>query len=134
MPIRPTDLYDAAKQLDTLNPTLVGDEVCARTIANRAYYAAYLATREALRTQYRNPNFDVHHGTLAAELERSAHADVSAVGTSLKTLRAHRETSDYKPHIAINRRLLVPLLLSEAKDVLDKVANAVGRFPAVTPR
>ena len=134
MPIRPEQLYDAAKELDGLDPTLVSDEVCARTIANRAYYAAYLATREALRTQYQNPHFDVGHGPLASQLESSADAVVSGVGTSLKTLRAAREHSDYRPHQSFNRRLMVPLLLSEARDVVDKVARAVGTFPFVTPR
>jgi hypothetical protein len=56
MPIRPEHLFDAAQKLNALKPPLVSDEVCARTMANRAYYAAYLATREALRVQYANPS------------------------------------------------------------------------------
>jgi hypothetical protein len=131
MPIRPEDLYDAARQLDQLSPTLVSDEVCGRTIANRAYYAAFLATREALRAQYRNPRFDVQHTLLAVALENSGNPLVSGLGTSLKSLKLQRENADYQPHAAFDKRFLVPLLLSQAKDILEKLPRAMGSLPVI---
>lgn len=50
MTIRPESLFEAAQALNRLRPPLVSDEVCARTMANRMYYAAYHAVREAIRT------------------------------------------------------------------------------------
>ena len=131
MPIRSEDLYAAARQLDRLRPTLVSDEVCGRTIANRAYYAAFMATREALRAQYGNPRFDVKHTRLVAALEGSRNPLVSGLGASLRTLKLHREKADYQPHVAFDRDRLVPLLLSQARDVLEKLPRAVGSFPVI---
>lgn len=98
MPIRPEERYDAARQLERINPTLVSDEVRGRTIANRAYSAAFLATRDALRAQYRNPRFDVQHTRLARALEHSGEPLVSGLGTLLKFLELQREKADYRPH------------------------------------
>lgn len=131
MPIRPEDLHAAARQLDRISSPLVSEEVCGRTIANRAYYAAFLATREALRTQYGNPRFDVRHTRLAEALENSRDPLVSDLGTSLKILKAHREIADYRPNAAFDSRLLVPLLLFQAGDILEKLPRAVGSFPVI---
>lgn len=131
MPIRPEDLYAAARQLDRIDPTLVSDEVCGRTIANRAYYAAYLAIREALRTQYGDPRFDVQHTRLASALEKSGDPRVSDVGTMLKFLRLQREKADYRPNAAFDSQFLVPLLLSRAKEILELLPRAAGSFPVI---
>lgn len=131
MPIRSEDLYAAARQLDRLRPTLMNDEVCGRTIANRAYYAAFLATREALRAQYGNPRFDVHHARLVAAFENSGNPLVSSLGVTLKSLKQQRETADYQPHVAFDRRRLVPIVLAQAKDVLEKLPRAAGSFPVI---
>jgi hypothetical protein len=131
MPIRPEDLYAAARQLDQINPTLVSDEVCGRTIANRAYYAAFLATRDALRAQYGDPRFDVQHTRLARALEKSGAPLVSGLGTLLRFLKLQREKADYRPHAAFDSQFLVPLVLSRAKEILEMLPRATGSFPVI---
>jgi len=133
MPIRPEQLFDAAQRLNAMKPPLVSDEVCARTMANRAYYAAYLATREALRAQYGNPRFDVAHGSLAYALTTAPDPDVRALGARLQTLKAIREDSDYEPGATVSK-LAVALHLADASYVLEKAAKLVGKLPMVTHR
>lgn len=133
MPIEPEDLYRAALGLNRLKPTLVSDEVCARTMVNRMYYAAYLATRDAIRAQLNTPGFDVTHGTLAETLENAAGPDVRAVGSRLRILKAAREDSDYKPHMSITK-FIASLHLVDAQYVLDNVGRLSGRFPLIHRR
>ena len=123
----------AAQALNGMNPALVSDEVCARTMVNRMYYAAYLATREAVRAQLGNRRFDVAHRTLAEALEASADPDVSAVGTRLRILKAAREDSDYRLHLRVPKALAA-LHLMNARFVLDRVGKLSGRFPRIHPR
>jgi len=133
MPIEAKDLFAAAQALNRMKPPLVSDEVCARTMANRMYYAAYLATREAVRTQLGNPGFDVNHATLAESLSTAQDADVRAIGTRLQVLKALREVADYKPHRSVAKPH-VALQLVSAEYVLDNVARLAGRFPHLQGR
>ena len=133
MPVEPEDLYRAAVSLDRLRPPLVSDEVCARTMINRMYYAAYLATRDAIRAQLNTPGFDVTHGALAETLARSADPDVRAIGSRLQILKAAREDSDYKPHVAITK-FIASLHLLDARFILDIVGRLNGRFPLMRRR
>jgi hypothetical protein len=133
MPIRPEHLFDAAQKLNALKPPLVSEEVCARTMANRAYYAAYLATREALRVQYANPGFDVTHRSLTSHLTRAGDPRVREIGSRLKMLRRMREISDYQPTSTVSR-LHVALHLADARYVLDRVDRLVGRLPVIPDR
>lgn len=133
MPIRPDEFYQAARNLNELKPPLVSDEVCARTMLNRMYYAAYLATREAVRNHLGNPRFNVTHTALATALAEAADPAVSALGSRLALLKTAREQSDYQPHLSITRGFAA-LHLVNARYVLDNASRLVGRFPYIKGR
>lgn len=133
MPIEPGDLFGAAQQLNRMKPPLVSDEVCARTMLNRMYYAAYLATREAVRAQLKDPKFDVSHKALAKALMSSPDAEVKEVGSRLWALKDAREDADYQPHVAVSRTV-ASLHMAHARFVLDHVDRLTGRFPPIQRR
>src|SRR5215218_4143004 len=133
MPISAEDLYRAAQSLDRMKPPLVSEEICARTMLNRMYYAAYLATREAVRAQFNDPRFDVTHGALADALMRAPDPDVNAVGTRLRKLRRDGGRSVYNPQLVIPRTL-ASIRLGDARCVLDNVGRLAGRFPPMRRR
>ena len=133
MAIHPEDFFSAATALNQSHPPLVSDEVCARTMAGRMYYAAYLATRDALRAQFRTPSFDITHAALAFALIRAHDSDVQSIGARLQALRRLRERADYKPHHHITRAAAA-IQLANARFVLDNVGRLVGRFPPVRRR
>jgi hypothetical protein len=91
MPIRPEEFYAAAQELNRLRPPLISDEVCARTMSSRMYYAAYLAVREAIRAQVGDRTFDTTHTSLVRALTHAADPEVQAVGARLKRLKTIRE-------------------------------------------
>ena len=90
MPVKPEEFYLASQNLNRMKPPLVSDEVCGRTMLNRMYCAAYLATREALRRHLGNPSFDVAHTALSAILAKAADPAVRDIGTRLGVLRLAR--------------------------------------------
>lgn len=116
-----------------MKPPLVSDEVCARTMVNRMYYAAYLATREALRVQFRNPTLDVNHRTLAETLALASDPEVRAIGSRLRVLKSAREESDYQPH-SVMTKPIAALHLLDARFVLENVGRLTGRYPRVRTR
>jgi hypothetical protein len=130
MPITPEDFFAAALALNRLEPPPVSDEVCARTMAGRIYYAAYLATREAIRQQLGKGDFDVSHTALVAELRHARDEDVREVGARLRTLKRLRDSADYKPHCRLTK-LSVALRMRDARFVLDEVGKLRGRFPQI---
>lgn len=133
MPIDPEDLYVAAQNLSRMKPPLVSDEVCARTMLNRMYYAAYLATREAVRVQRNDPSFDVTHATLTKALMTAADVEVKDIGSRLRALKSARESADYKPQHTVTR-MVASLHLDHARHVLDNVARLAGRLPPIQRR
>lgn len=133
MPTKPDELYAAAQRLNELKPPLISDEVCARTMLNRMYYAAYLATREAIRSQLKNAAFDVGHQTLSDTLYAATDPEVREIGSCLQVLRTAREKSDYKLHLGISKAVAA-LHLMNAQFVLERVGKLSGRFPPVRPR
>ena len=133
MAIRPEALYQAAHELNRMKPPLVSDEVCARTMLNRMYYAAYLATRAAVRSHLGNASFDVTHTALANTLADATDADVSALGARLALLKTAREESDYQPDSSITKASAA-LHLAHARYVLDNAGRLAGRFPHIRGR
>lgn len=133
MPIRPDDFFAAAVALNRLKPPLVSDEVCARTMAGRMYYAAYLATREAIREQIGIRELDVGHSALIAALKHTPDTDVQVVGTRLLALKRLRERADYRPHHHMTK-LAVALRMADAQFVLENVPGLRGRLPSVQQR
>jgi hypothetical protein len=133
MPIDPEDLYAAAQNLNRMKPPLVSDEVCGRTMVNRMYYAAYLATREAVRRKLQDSSFDASHTTVAETLARAADREVRELGSRLVVLKALREEADYKTQAVITKSD-AGLHLMNARFVLDNVDGLAGRFPRMRRR
>ncbi len=133
MPIRPEEFYAAAKALNRLRPPLISDEVCARTMSSRMYYAAYLAIREAIRVQVGDLTFDTTLTSLLRALTHAADPEVRAVGARLKRLKTIREDSDYHVERSISM-ITAALHLGHAQYVLDNAQGLMGRFPPVRGR
>jgi hypothetical protein len=133
MPIKPEDFYVAAQDLNGMQPPLVSDEVCGRTMLNRMYYAAYLNTREAVRAQLGVRTFDVSHTSLAETLMKAADPDVRELGSRLLALKRAREDADYRPHLSVTKTVAA-LHLDNARFVLNNAGRLVGRFPLIRAR
>jgi hypothetical protein len=133
MTIKPKDLFEAAQALNRLLPPLVSDEVCARTMANRMYYAAYHAVREAIRSHLGNPRFDVTHSALVGALTQAPDEDVRRLGRRLDRLRANRVASDYRLDETLTK-FVIAVHLSDARYVLDNVGRLARRFPRIQAR
>ncbi|HET7233512.1 MAG TPA: hypothetical protein VFJ16_26105 [Longimicrobium sp.] len=133
MPVKPEEFYLASQNLNLMKPPLVSDEVCGRTMLNRMYYAAYLATREALRRHLGNPRFDVAHTALSATLANAADPDVRDLGTQLGVLRVAREEADYQPDREITK-WRAALHLPDARHVVNNASRLAARFPQIRPR
>jgi hypothetical protein len=128
MPITPSDFWNVADALQRGGG--ITGEPCSRTVAGRAYYSAYLATREALRHQYGDPSFDVQHAMLAQSLANHGDPEVKEIGVKLGTMHILRNRSDY--HLASHIRQYDALLsVRESRRVLDLLGNVAGRFPVV---
>jgi hypothetical protein len=116
-----------------MRPPLVSDEVCGRTMMNRMYYAAYLETREAIRTQLGVRTFDVGHTSLAETLTKAADPRVRVIGTRLLALKRAREIADYQPHRRFPKAVAA-LHMDNARFVLDNAGKLTGRFPLIRAR
>jgi hypothetical protein len=126
MPFLPEEYHRVAKALYHDNrPTGEGRN---RTIAGRAYYSAYLATREALRRThgfsegYRPPH-DILSQTLA---QMDGEPDIKKLGSLLDTLRHTRVHADYK--------LSIELSEFDAEDAIDAATDILTLLPTVEAR
>lgn len=133
MPIKPEQLFEAALALNRLRPPLVSDEVCARTMANRMYYAAYHAIREAIRAHRTNAGFDVTHTSLETALNEAPDPDVRDFGLRFSRLKEIREAADYKASDTVSK-LRAAMHLGDAKFVLDNARQLSVRFPPMRAR
>ena len=132
MPIKPDGFRVVAYELHKGQKATAG-EPCDRTIAGRAYYAAYLATRETVRTAYKDPRFDVRHSELYTALKNDPNPDISDVGTRLETLFTLRSRADYRLERTISR-LEAGLSVTEADTILAALPKIVSKIPSGIPR
>jgi hypothetical protein len=97
MPFPPDGFLAVAKKLSN-GETVPAGEGRNRTIAGRSYYAAYLATCEAMRrTHGFPPDAGFPHEALCQALRgRDVDLKVRAFGTMLDSMRLNRIHADYK--------------------------------------
>jgi hypothetical protein len=124
----PRDFEVVAKHL-AINTVPKANEATTRTVIGRAYYAVYLAIREALRRQYKDPKYDVAHETLGQTLEscpktHPGHERIKKIGVSLEMLRQQRVRADYHPEDQIDDL--------QAGDAVQDVATIFSELPSVT--
>lgn len=129
MPIDPREFAEAAEKLR--NGVAIKGEVCARTVAGRAYYAAYLATRQAIRNQYKDPSLNPGHADLYEALKRRGRdSTVQLIGAALAGLYSRRTDADYYPELSMSGSSMT-IVVAEAQKVLTLLPNVVGKLPRV---
>lgn len=133
MTITPEALFEAAQALNRRRPPLVSDEVCARTMANRMYYAAFHAVREALRSRLGNPALDLTHSALVGALMQAPDEEVRRLGRRLNRLWVNRVASDYRLDQTLTK-FMIAVHLSDARYVLDNARRLAQRFPHIRGR
>src|SRR4051812_25390742 len=126
MPFLPDEFQAVAKRLSA-NQLPTG-EGRYRTIAGRAYYAACLATREALRRTHRmGDDYDPGHEPISNALAAVAgDPDVRKLGNLLNTLRLKRLLADYK----LNKTLVE----DQAEDSVEEAGQVLALLPSVRDR
>src|SRR5690242_16799497 len=95
MSVKPVDIFTVGAQLHK-NTIVPAGEPCSRTVIGRAYYAAYHAVREAVRTSYGLPTADIEHYHLRKTFAQSLDPEVADIGIRLASLWAKRRVADYE--------------------------------------
>ena len=133
MTIRPQDFHDVARFLDS-GGARPAQEATSRTIIGRAYYAAYLAVRDVLRSQYSDPKFEPSsHEALGQTLSTfNRDTKVKQIGVRLESLRQARVRADYFLGDRITD-LVAADHLEDARDLLRELPT-VTSFPRVPGR
>jgi hypothetical protein len=126
MPFLPDQYHQVAKSLS--EKTLPTGEGRYRTIAGRAYYAAYLATRETLKQVHGlDESYTPEHEKLCNTLaEVTTDPDVRKVGDLLNGLRMLRVRADY--------RLQKPVDEFAADDAVEDAAAILALLPTIAKR
>ncbi len=113
MPITPSDFYVHAGELfDTDGAS----EACLRSVISRAYYAAFLAAREAMQVGAQTR--DVHALTISVLLDRGH----TGIGNRLQRFRIDRNRADYDLQRAISRNNAGEAL-KLCRRILDDLGN-----------
>jgi uncharacterized protein (UPF0332 family) len=126
MPTRPEDFLAAAKEIQAKKP-VSADESRARTVVARGYYAAYHATREAIRKELGDPRWNIQHWPLASALKGATDPAVKEVGELLNELRELRARSDYKLDRTVTC-LESSLRLKDVETVLERVPKISSKL------
>lgn len=127
MPIAPSDFLVVAQTLKS-GSALEPKEPRDRTIVGRAYYAAYLAAREAVRKAYGKPGLWVAHEALATNLAGVSDAAVADVGIRLQTLKQTRKRADYELKSTVTAND-VALMCASADRVIASAPKIVSLIP-----
>jgi hypothetical protein len=133
MPVSPPEVHAVAERLWDGTAVDKMTEACARAVAGRSYYSAYLSTREALRAAYSDQTFDVGHQPLWAFLLGSGDSTLRLAGNLLKTLCTARELADYNLTGTLKHRE-AEVLVDDARDVLSMRAELERRLRALPQR
>jgi uncharacterized protein (UPF0332 family) len=130
MSIDPGDYYRAAEQLSRRQPLV--DEVRHRTVAGRAYYAAFLATRDAIkRVHHLGEEYSPRHDTFCDQLARyRTEPEVSKLGHRLHALRLRRVEADYKLRATV-REDDADLSMEDADSILRALPGLEARLPRI---
>lgn len=134
MTFSPSHFYGIAERLQVGRPIAVGEEATSRTVAGRIYYAAFIATRETLRTMNKNPSYHPGHEPLTQFLKTyPGEPEVQKVGERLEGLRKQRQNADYELELVVGSRA-VGTSMQDAKAVLDAqplllAKLSISRFP-----
>ncbi len=132
MAVAPQGFHDVASKLWQGTPVAKLSEPCVRTVAGRAYYSAYLSTREALRAAYADPTYDVEHTPLATFMIGAGQPTLKLAGGMLKELREARELADYDLGVTM-RHAAAEHLVDDALEIISLAATLRAEFKAALP-
>lgn len=94
-PFDPVEFCKAAHKVSVVKQALDG-EVAWRTATTRAYYAVWVATRDAIRAKQGDPNLDPGHKPLWDKLKEPANtSEIQELGEDGAVLMKWRHVSDY---------------------------------------
>jgi len=104
-------------------------EACYRAACGRAYYAAFVISRDALLGGgFRIPRSGEAHGEVIKLMKSSSNADVRAAGSSLDQLRVTRQSADYEiGRIPVSGMPFTQLRAVAAIGLADEIIAAVGK-------
>lgn len=130
MPIQPDIFQEVAKKLN--EHQLPTGEGKYRTVAGRAYYAAYLATRDAVKLLHTmgddySPSHEAFSQALAAY---QSDPEVSKLGHMLNGLRLRRVRADYKLTLTLNEAD-AEAAIDETKDLLELLPKVATKLPRI---
>ena len=128
MPIAPPDFLQVAIDLKA-GKTLDPREPRDRTIVGRAYYAAFLAARDAVRVAYNDPKYRPKHARLVNGLAASNDPVVAQLGLRLQTLKGLRHRADYDIHLSVSA-IDAALMCATAAAVIKDAPKIVPNVPA----
>src|SRR6266566_9003107 len=132
MPVAPRDFHEVASKLWQGTPVPKLTEPCVRTVAGRAYYSAYLSTREALRAAYGDPTYDVEHTPLATFMIGAGRPNLKLAGAMLKELRVARELADYELGATL-KHSSAEHLVDDALEIISLAPTLQAEFAAALP-
>ena len=130
MPIQPEVFQAVAKSLNTHQiPTGEGKH---RTIAGRAYYAAFLATREAVKKLHTlGDDYSPSHEVFSQSLARyQGDSDVRRLGHILDGLRLRRVRADYRLNATVSEGD-AEVAIDEANDLLALLPTVSAKLPRI---
>jgi uncharacterized protein (UPF0332 family) len=127
MPVAPTDFLQVANDLKA-GKKIDPKEPVDRTIVGRAYYAAFLAAREAVRSAYGKPYYQPKHKALTDGLAGASDVDVAELGARLQTLKSLRQRADYDTHLTVTS-LEAGLMCVNAAAIIRDAPKLVSRIP-----
>ena len=123
MPVTPVDIHDVASRLWQGTAVPKQKEATVRSVVSRAYYSAYLSTREAVRAAYSNPVWEVRHAPLAAFMVGSGKPTLSIAGNQLKELLEARKLADYDLGWTVQH--------GDVEHLVDNAAEIIGKASAI---
>jgi len=127
--VTPSDVHGVARSLWQHGTAPKFAESCVRTVAGRAYYSAYLSTREAARAAYNDPSFDIGHQPLARFMIGSGSPSLKVAGLLLDELRVARELADYDMSRTL-RHVDAEAFVDNAEDIIGLSGALRAEFAA----
>jgi hypothetical protein len=133
VPFRPDGFLQVARQIQG-SQIVPSGEPRYRTIAGRSYYAAYLATCDAISTTHRIPadSYFPHEVVSTRLAAYNADPDVKKLGNLLNTLRLTRIHADYTRHTELTEDQADDAV-TDASAIMTLLATVGPRLPKIDP-
>lgn len=134
MPLRPEGVLEIARALKERRPASSGEPLF-RAIVGRAYYAAYLATCDAIcaRYRYQLDSYLPHEAVSQTLAGYQPEPDVRKIGNWLDQLRLLRIDADYKRAKQISEDQSDDAV-ADAEQLLRLLPSVATKLPKIDPK